>query len=136
MCVKSGSGRVLGGLNCGGYADLFYLGCLWTLVLIGVGGGIIMYESFIFIISVLCSNFDLRFGMSIVVFLWCMHSICTTSVSMYGSLFSSRGMVGFEYIMVSGGKCMMTCVSSNKVLYGMSFVVQPSSGMVRIVIVS
>jgi hypothetical protein len=31
---------------------------------------------------------------------------------------------------------MMTCVSSNIVLYGASFVVHSSSGMVRIVIVS
>jgi hypothetical protein len=65
-----------------------------------------------------------------------MHSIRTASVSMRGSLFSSRGMVGSEYTMVSGGKCMMTCVSSNIVLYGVSFVVHSSYGMVRIVIVS
>jgi hypothetical protein len=44
-----------------------------------------------------------------------MHSIHTASVSMRGSLFSSGGMVGSEYIIVSGGKCMMTCVSSNAV---------------------
>jgi hypothetical protein len=50
-----------------------------------------------------------------------MHIIRTASVSMHGSLFSSGGMIGSVYIMVSGGKCMMTCVSS---------------GMVRIVIVS
>jgi hypothetical protein len=64
-----------------------------------------------------------------------MHSICTASVSMRGSLFSSGAMVGSVYIMVSGGKCMMMCVSSNVVLYGASFVVHSSSGMVRIVIV-
>jgi hypothetical protein len=45
-------------------------------------------------------------------------------------------MVGFEYVMVLGGKCMMTCVSSSIVLYGVSFVVHSSFGMVRIVIVS
>jgi hypothetical protein len=55
---------------------------------------------------------------------------------MRGSLFSSGGMVGSVYIMVLGGKCMMTCVSSSIVLYGASFVVHSSSGMVRIVIVS
>jgi hypothetical protein len=65
-----------------------------------------------------------------------MHSIRTTSVSMCGSLFNSGGMVGSEYIMVSSGKWMMTCVSSNIVLYGVSFVVHSTSGMVRIVIVS
>jgi hypothetical protein len=65
-----------------------------------------------------------------------MHNICIASVSMCGSLFSLGGMVGSVYIMVSGGKCMMTCVSSNIVLYGASFVVHSSSGMVRIVIVS
>jgi hypothetical protein len=54
---------------------------------------------------------------------------------MRGSLFISGGMVGSVYIMVSGGKCMVTCVSSNKVLCGASFVVQSSSGMVRIVMV-
>jgi hypothetical protein len=55
---------------------------------------------------------------------------------MHGSLFSSRGMVGFVYLMVSGGKCMITCVLSNIVLCGVSFVVHSSSSMVRIVIVS
>jgi hypothetical protein len=64
-----------------------------------------------------------------------MHNFCTASVSMCGSLFSSGDMVGPVYIMVSGGKCMVTCVSSNIVLYGVSFVVHSSSGMVRIVIV-
>ena len=58
------------------------------------------------------------------------------SISMRGSLFSLGDMVGSEYVMVSGGKCMMTCVSSNIVLYGVSFVVHSSSGMVSIVIVS
>jgi hypothetical protein len=33
------------------------------------------------------------------------------------------------------GKWMLTCVSSNLVLYGISFVVHSSSGMVKIVIV-
>jgi hypothetical protein len=56
-------------------------------------------------------------------------------VSLRGSLLSSGGMVGSLYIMVSGGKWMLTCVSSNLVLYGVSFVVHSSSGMVRIVIV-
>jgi hypothetical protein len=65
-----------------------------------------------------------------------MHNILTASVSMRGSLFSSGGMVGSVYIMESGGKCMMTCVSSNIVLYGMLFVVHSSSGMVRIVAMS
>jgi hypothetical protein len=52
-----------------GYDDLFHLGCLWTLVLIGVGGGVVMYEGFICILFILCSNFDLRFGIFIGVFL-------------------------------------------------------------------
>jgi hypothetical protein len=84
----------------------------------------------------LCSSFDLRFGIFGVIFLWCIHNIHTASVSIRGSLFSSGGMVGFEYVMVLGGKCMMTCVSSSIVLYGVSFVVHSSFGMVRIVIVS
>ena len=37
--------------------------------------------------------------------------------------------------MVPGGKYMVTCMSSNIVLYGASFIVHSSSGMVRIVIV-
>jgi hypothetical protein len=57
------------------------------------------------------------------------------SVSMRGSLFSSGGMVGSLYVMVPGRKWMLTCVSSNLVLYGVSFFVHSSSGMVRIVIV-
>jgi hypothetical protein len=65
-----------------------------------------------------------------------MHNIRTASVSMRGSLFSSGGMVGSIYMMVSGRKCMITCVLSNIVLYGASFVVHSSSGMVRMVIVS
>jgi hypothetical protein len=65
-----------------------------------------------------------------------MHNIRTASVLMRGSLFSLGGMVGSVYIILSGGKCMMTCVSSNIVLYGASFVVHSSFGMVRIVIVS
>jgi hypothetical protein len=85
---------------------------------------------------VICSNFDSRFGMSIVVFLWYIHKIRTVDVSMRGSLLSSGGMVDSEYIMVSSGKCMTTCVSLNIVLYGVSFVVHSSSGMARMVIVS
>jgi hypothetical protein len=65
-----------------------------------------------------------------------MHNIRTASVSMCGSLFSSGGMVGSVYIMASGGKCIMPCISSNIVLYGASFVIHSSSGMVKIVIVS
>jgi hypothetical protein len=65
-----------------------------------------------------------------------MHNILIASVSIRRSLFRSLDMVGSVYIMVSGGKCMMTCASSNIVLYGASFVVHSSSGMVRIVIVS
>jgi hypothetical protein len=65
-----------------------------------------------------------------------MHNILIASVSMHGSLFSLGGIVGFVYIMVLGGKCMMTCISSNIVLYGASFVVHSSYGMVRMVIVS
>jgi hypothetical protein len=56
-------------------------------------------------------------------------------VSLRGSLLSLGGMVGSLYVMVHGGKWMLTCVSSNLVLYGVSFVVHSSSGMVRIVIV-
>ena len=65
-----------------------------------------------------------------------MHIIRIASGLMHGSLFSSGGMVGSVYIMVSGGKCMMTCVSSNIVLYGVSFVVHSSFAMVRIAFVS
>jgi hypothetical protein len=73
---------------------LLHLGCLWTLVLVGVGGGVIMYEGFILSLVVICSSFGSKFGIFIVVFLWCMHSIRTASVSMRGSLLSSGGMVG------------------------------------------
>jgi hypothetical protein len=69
MRGKSGNWRALEGLNCRGYDDLFHLGCLWTLVLIGVGGGVVMYGGFICSLVVICSNFDSRFGISIVVFL-------------------------------------------------------------------
>jgi hypothetical protein len=54
---------------------------------------------------------------------------------MRGSLFNSGGMVGSVYIMASTGKCMMTCVSSKIVMYGASFVVHSSTGMVRVVTV-
>jgi hypothetical protein len=54
---------VLAGLRCGGYDDLFHLGCLCTLVLIGVGGGVVMYEGFICMLLVLYISFDLRCGM-------------------------------------------------------------------------
>jgi hypothetical protein len=57
---------------------------------------------------VICSNFDSRFDMSIVVFLWCIHNIRTANVSMRGSLLSSGDMVGSVYIIVSSGKCMTT----------------------------
>jgi hypothetical protein len=51
--------------------------------------------------------------MSILVFLWYMHSILMASVSVRGSLFSSGGIVGSMYVMVSSAKCMLTCVSLN-----------------------
>jgi hypothetical protein len=57
------------------------------------------------------------------------------NISLRGSLLSSGGIVGSLYVMVPGGKWMLTCVSSNLVLYGMSFVVHSLSRMVRIVIV-
>ena len=53
-----------------------------------------------------------------------------------GSLLSSGGMVGSLYVMESRGKYIITWVSSNIVLYGVSFVVHSSSGTVRMVIVS
>jgi hypothetical protein len=105
-------------------------------VLFGVGGGVVMYGGFICNLVEICRIFASRFGMSIVVFMWCIHNIRIASVSMRGSLFSLGGMVGSVYIMESGGKYIMTNVSSNTVLYGVSFVVHSSSGMVRIVIVS
>jgi hypothetical protein len=113
-----------------GYGDLFHFGRLWTLVLVGVGGGDVMYGGLI------CRNFVSRSDSYIVVVLWYMHSILMASGSMRGSLFNSRDMVGSLYIIVSGVTCMMTCVSSNLVLDSVSFVVHSSSGMVRIVIVS
>ena len=94
-------------------------------MLVGVGGGVIMCGGFIRNLAVICSSFYSRFAMSIVVFLWCMHSIRIANVSMHGSLFSSGGMVGS---FVSSGKCMMTCVSSNIVFYGASFVIGLSRG--------
>jgi hypothetical protein len=69
MHEKSGNWRALEGLVQGGYGDLFHLGCLCTILLIGVGGGVIMYKGFIRNLVVICKNFDSRFGMFIVVFL-------------------------------------------------------------------
>jgi hypothetical protein len=69
MLGKSGNGGALVGLICGGYDDLFHLGCLRILVLIGVDGDVVMYERFICNLLVVCINFSLRFGISIVVFL-------------------------------------------------------------------
>jgi hypothetical protein len=84
---------------------------------------------------VICSNFVSRSSIFISMFRWCMQSILIDSVSMRGSLLSSGGMVGSLYVMVPGRKWMLTCVSSNLVLYGVSFVVHSLSGMVRIVVV-
>jgi hypothetical protein len=42
---------------------------LRILVLIGVDGDVVMYERFICNLLVVCINFSLRFGISIVVFL-------------------------------------------------------------------
>jgi hypothetical protein len=53
-----------------------------------------MYEGFFLSLVVICSSFGSKFGIFIVVFLWCMHSIRTASVSIHGSLLSSGGMVG------------------------------------------
>jgi hypothetical protein len=64
-----------------------------------------------------------------------MHRIRRASVSMRGPLFSFGGIVGSVYFLLSGMKCMMTCVSSNVVLYGVSSVVHSSSSMVRMVTV-
>jgi hypothetical protein len=88
----------------GGCDDLFHWGCLWTLVFSGVDGGVFICGGFIHSLVVICSNFGSRLGIFIVVFLWCMHNIRTASGSVRGSLFSSGGMVGSVYIMVSGGK--------------------------------
>ena len=57
------------GLVCGGYGVLCHLGCLWTLVLIGVGGGGVMYRGLICRLVVICNSFDSRFGIFIVAFL-------------------------------------------------------------------
>jgi hypothetical protein len=59
----------IGRIKLWGYGDLFHLRCLWTLVLIGVGGGDVMYGGFICRLVVICSSFDSKFGMSIAVFL-------------------------------------------------------------------
>ena len=64
-----------------------------------------------------------------------MESILINSISLRGSLLSLGGMVGFMYVMVRGRKCMLTCISSNLVLYGVSFIVHSLLRMVRIVIV-
>jgi hypothetical protein len=69
MCEKSGNWRVLEGLVWGGYGDLFHLGCLCTIVLIGVGGGVNIYGGFIRSLVVICKNFDSKFGTFIGVFL-------------------------------------------------------------------
>ena len=57
------------------------------------------------------------------------------SVSLQGSLLNSGEMVGSLYVMGPGRKWMLTCVSSNLVSYGVSFIVHSLSRMVRIVIV-
>jgi hypothetical protein len=55
------------------------------------------------------------------------------SGSMRGSLFNSGGMVGSVYVMVSSVKCMLTCISSNLVLYSVLFVVHSSLGIVKMI---
>src|SRR5450759_5073513 len=95
-----------------------------------------MYEGIICILLVISLILVSRFGMFIVEFLWCIHRMRSACGSSRGSLLSSGGMVGSVYIMESGGKYIMTWVSSNVVLYGISFVVHSSSGTVRMVIVS
>jgi hypothetical protein len=57
------------GLNCRLYSDLCHLGCLWTLVLVGVGGGGVRYRGFICRLVVICSSLASRSGMFIAVFL-------------------------------------------------------------------
>ena len=52
-----------------GYDNLFHLGCLWTLMLIGVGSSVVMYGGFICNLLVVCSSYELMFGTFIVVFL-------------------------------------------------------------------
>jgi hypothetical protein len=136
MCGKFGSCGDVVWFGCVGYGDLFYCGCLCTLVLVGVQGGGAIYGGFICRLVVICSSFVSRSCISMLVLLWCIHSIMMASVSMRGSLFSFGGMVGSVYVMVFGVKCILTCVSSNLVLYGVSFVVHSLSGIVRIVIVS
>jgi hypothetical protein len=39
-------------------------------VFTGVGSGVVMYGGFIRNLVVICSNFDSRFGIYVVVFLW------------------------------------------------------------------
>jgi hypothetical protein len=102
----------------------------------GIGGGVFMYGGLICRFVVICNSFVSRSSMSISVFLWWIHNIMMASGSMRGFLFSSGGMVGSVYVMVSGAKCLLAFVSSNLVLYGVSFVVHSSSRIVRIVIVS
>jgi hypothetical protein len=101
----------------------------------GVDGGAFMYRGFMFKFAVICSSFVSRSAMFISIFLWYMQSILIANVSLRGSLLNLGGIVGSLYIMVFGGKCMLTCVSSNLVLYGVSFVVHSSLGMVSMVIV-
>jgi hypothetical protein len=118
-----------------GHGVLFHLGCLWTLTFGGVCGGVFMYGGFIFRFAVICSNFVSRSTMFISVLWWCIHNILIANGSLRGSLLSSGGMVGSLYVMVFAEKYMLTCVSSNLVLYGVLFVVHSSSSMVSIVIV-
>src|SRR5450759_4564503 len=95
-----------------------------------------MYEGIICIWLVICLILGSRLGIFIVVFLWCIHRMRSACGSRRGSLFNSGGMVGSVYVMESGGKYIITWVSLNMVLYGVSFVVHSSSGTVRMVIVS
>ena len=49
-----------------------HLGCLWTLVLFGVGDGIVIYEGFICNLVVIC----LIFAQGLVCLLWCFCNVC------------------------------------------------------------
>ena len=61
-----------------------------------------------------------------------MHNMHSARVLIRGSLFSLGEIVGSMYVMESGRKYIMTWVSSNIVLYGVSFIVHSSLGIVRI----
>jgi hypothetical protein len=91
---------------------------LLITILIEVDCGSFAYGIGIWSSIAICSIFVWKFGILIMWFLWCIHNILKAEGLMWGSFFNSGEIVGSIYIIVSGGKCIITCMSSNCVKYG------------------